>query len=128
MARKMQVIKPFSKYVSALDNLWAHFQNIQHLSYLNKMKLYLNSMTGRALGQSPTAESTKAIGTVRTASMAFLHLELRPWPDAEMLRRAVMSTNTWFALQQTECSGGKQYGIPSYRIYGGRWQHHTLHG
>ena len=119
MALKMQVIKPFSKYVSALDNLWAHFQNIQHLSYLNKMKLYLNSMTGRALGQSPLAESTKAIGTVRTASMAFLHLELRPGSGTEMLRRTVMSTNTWFALQQTECSGGKQYGIPSYRIYGG---------
>ena len=96
MALKMQVIKPFSKYVSALDNLWAHFQNIQHLSYLNKMKLYLNSMTGRALGQSPLAESTKAIGTVRTASLAFLHLELRPWPDAEMLRRTAMSMNAWF--------------------------------
>jgi len=95
---------------------------------LDKMKLYLNFMTGRALGQSPPAESTKAIGTVRTASMAFLHLELRPGSGSEMLRRTVMSTNTWFALQQAECSGGKQYGIPSYRIYGGRWQHHTLHG
>ena len=95
---------------------------------MNKMKLYLNFMAGRALGQSPIAEPTKAIGTVRTASMAFLHLELRPGPDAEMLRRTVMSANTWFVLQQTECSGGKQYGIPSYRIYGGRWQHHTLHG
>lgn len=86
---------------------------------MDKMKLYLNFMTGRALGQSPTAESTKDIGTVRTASLAFLHLELRPWPGAEMLRRAVMRANTWFALQQTECSGGKQYGIPSYRIYRG---------
>ena len=76
-------------------------------------------MTGRALGQSPPAESTKAIGTVRTASLAFLHLELRPVPGAEMLRRTVMSANTWFALQQAECSGGKQYGIPSYRIYRG---------
>ena len=95
---------------------------------MDKMKLYLNLMTGRALGQSPPAESTKAIGTVRTASMAFLHLELRPGSGSEMLRRTVMSTNTWFALQQAECSGGKQYGIPSYRIYGGRWQHHTLHG
>lgn len=95
---------------------------------MNKMKLYLNFMAGRALGQSPIAEPTKAIGTVRTASLAFLHLELRPGPGVEMLRRAVMRTNTWFALQQAECSGGKQYGIPSYRIYGGRWQHHTLHG
>ena len=86
---------------------------------MDKMKLYLNFMTGRALGQSPPAESTKAIGTVRTASLAFLHLELRPGPGVEMLRRAVMRTNTWFALQQTECSGGKQYGIPSYRIYRG---------
>ena len=67
---------------------------------MNKMKLYLNFMTGRALGQIPPAEPTKAIGTVRPASLAFLHLELRPGPGAEMLRRAVMSTNTWFALQQ----------------------------
>ena len=86
---------------------------------MNKMKLYLNFMAGRALGQSPIAEPTKAIGTVRTASLAFLHLELRPGPGVEMLRRAVMRTNTWFALQQAECSGGKQYGIPSYRIYRG---------
>ena len=63
---------------------------------MDKMKLYLNSMTGRALGQSPLAEPAKAIGTVRTASMAFLHLELRPWPDAEMLRRTAMSMNAWF--------------------------------
>ena len=83
---------------------------------MDKMKLYLNFMTGRALGQSPPAEPTKAIGTVRTASVVFLHLELRPWPGAETLRRAVMRANTWFALQQAECRGGKQYGIPSYRI------------
>ena len=75
LSRRFDFIIDFNRYTE--EDLMDIAEKMLN-SYLDKMKSYLNSMTGRALGQSPTAESTKAIGTVRTASLAFLHLELRP--------------------------------------------------
>ena len=60
------------------------------------MKLYLTFYDRQSTLTKSPAKPTKAIDAVHSVPMAFLHLELRPWPDTEMLRRTAMSMNAWF--------------------------------